>query len=210
MSAMNQKATKRARWRVAHEAARIILEEGVKDYQFAKHKAVNRLGTGDRTPLPSNLEIEEALLGRQRLFYTEQDYHHQSMLWKAALAAMQFLRAFNPRLVGDVIRGTANKHTVVNLHLFAEAMEDVLFHFLNAGISYRSAERRIRFGTEVSSFPSVQYLQTEFEIEAIILPSIKLWQAPTSTIDGKPMKRAEITEVEKRVATLCTAGYPSQ
>lgn len=199
---MSQKISNRLRWRVAQEAARIILEEGVNDYQLAKRKAVDRIGANERAPLPRNLEIEQAIRDRQQLFYTEKDYHHQFALWRAALAAMKFLHAFYPRLVGDVLRGTASTHSIVNLHVFADAVEEVLFQFLNAGIPYHSVERRVRFGNEVKSFPSVQYLEAEIEIEAVILPPKKLRQAPISTIDGKPMKRAEISEVNQKVATL--------
>ena len=190
------------RCRVAHEAARIILEEGVRDYQLAKRKAVDRIGAYDRVPLPRNLEIEQAIRDRQQLFYTEEDYNHQSALWRAALAAMIFLHTFNPRLVGELLRGTASKHSIVNLHVFADATEEVLFQFLNAGIPYHCAERRIRFKHEVKSYPSVHYLETQIEIEAVIFPPENLRQAPISAIDGKPMQRAEISAVKKKVATF--------
>ncbi len=199
---MSQKVNKRMRCRVAHEAARIILEEGVRDYQLAKRKAVDRIGANDRVPLPRNLEIEQAIRERQQLFFTEEDYSHQSALWRAALAAMTFLRTFSPRLVGEVLRGTAGKHSLVNLHVFADAAEEVLFQFLNAGIPYQCAERRIRFKNEVKSYPSVHYLETEIEIEIVVFPPEKLRQAPISAIDGKPMQRAEISVVKRKVATL--------
>ena len=44
---MAYKSNNRLRALVAQEAARIILEEGVKDYQLAKRKAVERLMCAD-------------------------------------------------------------------------------------------------------------------------------------------------------------------
>ena len=56
------------RVRIAQEAARIIREQGVRDYLVAKKKAAQRLAIFDRNVLPSNTEIAEALAEQQRLF----------------------------------------------------------------------------------------------------------------------------------------------
>ena len=57
-----------ARYSVAHEAARLMREHGIKDYLLAKRKAADRLGVTDRTSLPGNDEIIDALTEQQRLF----------------------------------------------------------------------------------------------------------------------------------------------
>ena len=46
---------------VAQEAARIIVNQGVRDYRLAKQKAAERLGLNSRGALPSNAEIEKAV-----------------------------------------------------------------------------------------------------------------------------------------------------
>ena len=54
---------------LAQEAARIMAEEGVRDFRFAKRKAAERLGFDPRSlHLPTNLEVEQALAEHQRLF----------------------------------------------------------------------------------------------------------------------------------------------
>ncbi len=58
----------RLRTLLTQECARIMAEEGVKDFMLAKRKATARLGLTNRTLLPSNIEIEQALLAYQRLF----------------------------------------------------------------------------------------------------------------------------------------------
>ncbi|MCB1806980.1 MAG: nucleotidyltransferase, partial [Candidatus Competibacteraceae bacterium] len=50
------------RYLIAHETAKIMAEEGIKDYRLAKSKAANRLGQSLQTCLPSNSEVEAALL----------------------------------------------------------------------------------------------------------------------------------------------------
>ena len=46
------------RHQVAHEAARLMIEHGIRDYQLAKRKAAERLRVGDTRDLPRNDEIE--------------------------------------------------------------------------------------------------------------------------------------------------------
>ena len=57
---MGKRASGAQSSRVVHEAARIICEDGLSDYRLAKQKAVERLGLGFGTPLPSNAEIGRA------------------------------------------------------------------------------------------------------------------------------------------------------
>ena len=53
--------TERARQVLAQEAARIIVNHGVRDYRVAKQKAAERLGVNGRGALPGNAEIEAAV-----------------------------------------------------------------------------------------------------------------------------------------------------
>ena len=50
--------SERARQVVAQEAARIIVDHGIRDYRVAKQKAAERLGMNGRGSLPGNAEIE--------------------------------------------------------------------------------------------------------------------------------------------------------
>ncbi|MFZ9643274.1 MAG: hypothetical protein ACO29L_07420, partial [Candidatus Methylopumilus sp.] len=46
---------------VAQQAARMMAEDGVTDYAYAKKKAGRQLGVVDASCLPSNAEIEEEI-----------------------------------------------------------------------------------------------------------------------------------------------------
>ncbi|HZV38696.1 MAG TPA: hypothetical protein VFF96_08110, partial [Pseudoxanthomonas sp.] len=60
--------TRERRHRLAHEAARLMAEGGIRDFHQAKLKAASRLGIFDDASLPRNREIEDALREYQRLF----------------------------------------------------------------------------------------------------------------------------------------------
>ena len=62
--------TRERRHRLAHEAARLMAEGGMRDYHQAKLKAASRLGIHDDASLPRNREIDEALREcTQNLFF---------------------------------------------------------------------------------------------------------------------------------------------
>src|SRR5579863_4369757 len=85
---------------LTQEAARIMSEEGVRDFLFAKRKAAERLGFDPRSlHLPTNLEVEEALAARQRLFQAESQPGHLRHLRQTAREALRLFARFNPRLV---------------------------------------------------------------------------------------------------------------
>jgi len=127
---------------LAQEAARIMAEQGIHDFLTAKRKAGERLGVSDESVMPRNTEVEAALIEYQRLFRA--DSHQETLLAQrqAALRAMQYLAAFDPRLVGPVLSGTATAYADVQLHLFAERAESVALKLLDRGIAHEVTERR--------------------------------------------------------------------
>jgi hypothetical protein len=202
--AMVNRTDRRARTLIAQEAARIILDEGIQDYHLAKRRAMARMGISERGGLPRNTEIEQAIREHQELFFTEDDHRHRHALWRAALAAMRLLQAYSPRLVGPVLNGTAGRHSAVTLHVFSDSVEEILFRLMDARIAYRSTERRLRVGKETRPYPCLCFITADIEVEAIVMPGKELRQSPFSAIDGKPMRRAEIREVTRRLAALGT------
>lgn len=185
------------RARVAEEAARIIREQGVRDYLLAKRKAAERLGIDDRTALPSNQEIAEALSAQQRLFGGVAHLDNLQALREAALAAMRLVDAFDPRLVGPVLEGTATPHSDISLHLFADSAEEVAFHLMEIGVRYRTGDKRVRLpGGQHVSYPSFSFESGEATVEATVFPGNAVRQAPTCPVSGGPMRRARRDELE--------------
>ena len=98
-----QTRTRERRQRLAHEAARLMAEGGIRDYQQAKRKGAERLGIHDDASLPRNVEIEEALRSYQRLFRGDDQPAALDARRQAALDALEFFAAYAPRLVGPVL-----------------------------------------------------------------------------------------------------------
>jgi hypothetical protein len=185
------------RTRVAEEAARIMREQGVRDFLLAKRKAADRLGVVDRNALPANQEISAALAAQQRLFGGSEHEDNLRSLREVALRAMSLLERFHPRLVGPVLAGTATAHADVSLHVFAATPEDIAFLLIERGIRYRTGDRRVRLANgEHASYPSFEFESGEVAIEATVFPEHGLREAPLCPISGGPMRRARRDEIE--------------
>jgi len=197
---MPKRAAQRAgelRNRVAQEAARIMREQGVRDFLLAKRKAADRLGIVDRNALPANAEIAEALAEQQRLFGGAAHDDNLRALRVVALRAMALLEPFKPRLVGPVLGGTATPHSDVSLHVFAPTPEDVAFMLMERAVKYRTADRRVRLANgEHASYPAFEFESGEVGIEATVFPEQGLREAPLCPISGASMRRARREEVE--------------
>jgi hypothetical protein len=189
------------RYGIAHEAARIMREQGVKDFLLAKRKAAERLGISDRTSLPGNDEIAAALTEQQRLFGGSAYPARLRALRETATRAMDLLSGFEPRLVGSVLSGAVTEHSEVNLHVFTDAPEAIAMHLMDCDIPYESSERRIRYPSErIESRPSFRFVAGDVAVEATVFPVHGLRQAPSCPVDGRPMQRARLPELEALLA----------
>jgi hypothetical protein len=186
----------RVRQLITEEAARIILDEGVADYGLAKRKAAERLGAGQTRNLPRNAEIEDAVHARQRLFEREETRRELMRLRAAAVEAMRLLSPFGPRLVGPVLEGVVNGREEVILHVFADSVEEIIFHLEDRGIRWRADERRLRTAQGYMNYPVIGFAGAGADVEAVVFPVKGIRQAPPSPVDGKPMRRAGVKEVE--------------
>ena len=193
----------RKRQTVAQEAARIIVEHGVRDYRVAKQKAAERLGINGRGSLPGNAEIEQALSNHLSLFRGDAHIDHLQQMRETALQAMQLLATFRPRLVGPVLQGTADENSAVNLHVFADSPESVAAELGAVGLACRPYERRLKIsrgrGAKPRVFAGYRFDLDGAVVEATVFPVDGIRQSPISPIDGRPMKRADRKAVEKLI-----------
>lgn len=192
----------RNRVRIAQEAARLMSEHGIRDFHHAKLKAAERLGILDTQALPRNQEIEQALREHQRLFLGDSQPQLLRQRREAALDAMRFLAAFEPRLVGAVLEGTADAHSAVCLHLYSDDPEAVMLYLREHGVPFDTQMRRLRYGRDEDQ-PEYQVLlfaADELPFDLTVLPRDALRQAPLDRADDRPMRRASLTQVELLLA----------
>ena len=203
---MRNRQTDRAhqtRERIAQEAARVMIEGGIRDFHLAKRKAMDRLRISDNSKLPGNDEVERAIQEYQRLFLGDRQPAQLVELRRTALRAMEFLGRFKPRLVGPVLIGTADANSEICLHVFAQTAEEVAIFLMDCAIEHQQAEKRLRMSSnETLRMPSFRFFADGMQIEVVVFSESGRRHPPLSPVDGRPVRRANIDEVASLTASL--------
>lgn len=181
---------------VAVEAARIMAEDGLRNHLEAKLRAAERLGLASDAALPRNKEIEAAFREHLMLFKSDSQPQLLRELRQSALNALRFFDAFEPRLVGAVLDGSADEFSAVCLQVFTDTNEEVGWHLDQHAIPFDIETRRIRMAPDSDHLASVyQFVADEHPIDITVLPRIALRQAPLSGVDARPMQRASLKQL---------------
>lgn len=194
------------RHQLAEEAARLIVEHGIQDFALAKRKAAERLGVRVRAgALPSNAEIQEHVVERQRIFEPEAHDQRLAKLRSVATGVMEVLDDFRPKLVGAVLDGTATLTSPIELHVFSDSPEAVAAALEVRGFRLHDNQRRYRFGREVTEqIPGFELVVDDEELQVMVFPERGSGHSPLSPIDGRPMRRASRSAV---MALLAPGAY---
>lgn len=191
----------RTRTLLAQTCARIMAEEGVRDFRAAKRKAAQRMGVSPRALMPSNVEIQTALTEYQRLFRADTQCSLLRKLRAGALDAMRFFSPFRPRLVGAVLAGTVGVDDDVQLHVFTDTPEEVQVFMMQHEIPVETGSRRYRMGGgEYLMFPTFVFGAGAINYDLTVFPLSVEREAPKSPVDGKAMRRATVRELEMMCA----------
>ncbi len=185
---------------ITFEAARIIHDLGRRDYNTARIKAAQRLGCKDQKRLPSNTEIQQALIEYQKIFLANDQPRIIDDLRKLAHEAMTHLSQFSPRLVGGLLGGDADSTSPIQLHLFSESPELIAMHLLDSGIPYQESDKTLFFTkSRKQKQPVFRFYSGETEVELIWFPSGSIGHPPLSAIDQKPEKRVSLTQLKSMI-----------
>ncbi|MBI5919992.1 MAG: hypothetical protein HY849_11565 [Nitrosomonadales bacterium] len=151
------------REQLAHHAARLMAEDGITDYTYAKRKAARQMGAADTHHLPSNQEVDEALRSFRALFQRDTHPGVLRALREQALTFMERLAPFHPYLTGSVLDGTAGEQSDINLVAFSDDDKAVMLYLLKHGWDFEGGEWRVHFGGKLQTVPSFT-LQTEIGV----------------------------------------------
>lgn len=159
------------REQLAHQAARLIAEDGITDYAFAKRKAARQMGAMDTRHMPSNDEVDAALYSYRTLY--QQDSHPGILrqLREQARDTMCMLQPFHPYLTGSVLNGTAGPQSDVNLVIYSDDAKAVMIYLLGHSQLFENGEWRVNLAGRQQIVPGFT-LQTEsgIPVHLAILP----------------------------------------
>ena len=120
---------------IAAAAAQMVVEEGL-EYGPAKRRAVRQLGLPQRTPLPGNDEVEDAVRDYIAVFCADTQPAELLALRRLALQWMERLAVFRPHLSGAVWHGTATRLSDIYLQLFCDDEKSAEIALIDMGQPY--------------------------------------------------------------------------
>ena len=190
---------------IAYEAARLMYEDGVREYRDAKRKAAKRFGPEKAlslgSHLPTNAQIHEELA--RMIAAREEDLLPERLLRLrlTAVAYLELVSDFSPYLVGSVLSGAVTSRSDVDIHLFPDATEAVEDLLKRRGIPFETETVPIRKGGVITDYTHI-YLEDEGTvIECSVYPAEQRRNRTVSSITGKPMERANLARLRKIIAT---------
>jgi len=136
MSSKNIKMT------IASLAARMIMEEGVKDYFFAKKKAAKSLGFHEDINLPTNSQIDIAIEEFHKIYNQDIGIDFLEHFKSQALNIMNMFKNFKPHLMNKLSEGIIPKFPEIKINLFADNIKDIEYVLLNSEIPYEFSETK--------------------------------------------------------------------
>ena len=206
---MTRENTDQLRQLIAQQAARMMAEDGINDFAYAKKKAGKQLGVTESSVLPTNAEIEEEVRLYHNIYNADEQPLELAKLRKAALMTMQIFERFSPHLTGSVLDGTAGKFSQTNIHLFADSAKDVEMFLLNQQIPFESSEKSFRISDKPSKDKKekvrktvpVFTLETELGLQKLSVFDVDdMRVAVKRTADGSNADRADISDLQALIS----------
>jgi len=195
-------STRKLRQKISFEAARIMAEEGVCDFQRAKDKACARLGTRKKQDLPTNYEIESELASRLHMYAGRRTIQLRQEHLDVALEVMELLDGYSPALTGATLSGAITEARPVELHTFAHTPDEVCTVLDRAGVRYRLIDKRIRLPRGGFDFlPTARFVVNQIDVNVFIFPD-EASQPALNPVDGRPMKRASLKKVRRMIRDM--------
>ncbi|MES2913420.1 MAG: hypothetical protein V4718_18655 [Pseudomonadota bacterium] len=120
---------------IAATAAALVVEEGL-EYGQAKRRAVKQMGLPQRTELPGNDLIEDAVLEYIAIFCADTQPVELAALRELALVWMQRMSGFRPYLAGAVWHGTATRLSDIYIQLFCDDPKSAEIALIEHNVDY--------------------------------------------------------------------------
>jgi len=204
---IRQRGSTHARIQLAQEAARLMYEEDVAQYFTAKRMAAKRLFGRDGArmvrhrpaDLPSNGEIQQALLTLADFTEGGARTARLTQMRKLALQTMLLLEAFEPRLIGSVATGHVHRESDIDVQLFCDDPDAPEAFFRARDWPYEREDVLIRRGSDWREYQHIR-LDADFPIELTVYPRQELRVRARSSTDGQAITRLTIHHVQALLA----------
>ena len=184
------------RQQICDTAARIIHEDGIRDYHKAKIRACQTLHIKTNALLPTNEEIELAVKRRVQLFTRPTGPDKLQIQLSVAADMLNILHAYHPRATGTLFSGIQLKNMPVEIHAFSNSAELIIEELNWRGITSRLVEKRYRHtNAQYEHVPLITCRLDDVDIEISVFEDKALHRSPVCPTNGKVYKRVSLSEL---------------
>ena len=184
------------RQQICDAAARIIYEDGIRDYQKAKQRACDSLHIKSNTSLPTNAEIEQAVHRRVELFEAADSNTGSQTQLKTARDILTILSTYQPRVTQSLVTSIKLKNSPLEIHTFSDSAELVCDELNWRGISSFIAEKRYRYSNaQYVNVPLIICQLDDFDIEISVFKEKELHRSPLCPTNGKAYQRISLKQL---------------
>jgi hypothetical protein len=174
---------------LAEIAARIMHQQRLQDYGVAKRKALETLATTPQTAMPENRLINEALQRYIACFGNADDQNWAAQLKRSAKEASAFLSEFPHYIAGSLASNIAKLDDRLEIHLYSDSTEPLLWTLQDHHIPYREQERVVRINRQTeASYPCFSFVANDIPVSITVFPDSRP-RPRQCDIDGSPMPR---------------------
>ena len=186
------------RQQICDAAARIIYEDGIRDYQKAKQRACESLHIKSNTFLPTNEEIEHAVHRRIELFETHHQGSGNALQTNLAIAEdiLTILSNYQPRVTQSVFTSMKLKNNPLEIHTFSDSAELVCDELNWRGISSSVVEKRYRYtNSQYVNVPLIVCQLDDCDIEISVFREKELHRPPVCPTNGRVYQRISLKQL---------------
>ncbi len=186
---------KPARWSVAEEAARLMIEGGESEYLNAKERAIAMLGLSDQSRLPSNRQIRDCIgtLTKSHLGADEINRRVREMR-EIAEQIMTVIDDCDPFLIGSTLSGQIRECSDIDLHAYCDEIS-VLTTMLNT-CGYEEVEVET-IENRKGTFTHLRWHERDYPVEITVYEWSWRDLVLNSSVTGKPMKRVNLETLRR-------------
>ena len=201
----------KTRRQIAWLAAQMMYRREESEYYTAKMKAARKVCQGWVKPadLPSNAEIRDEIQLFARQFEGDERRENLRDMRVAALAMMQLLERYRPKLIGSVLTGHIRSGSDIDLHLFSDNLHAITGDLDYHGYQYTVERKKVRKGGVETTYRHI-HIQDHFMFELTVYPANQHSHVFKSSITGKPIERASINQLNAMLEEIYGAEQVQQ
>ncbi len=199
---MGSKLYTKEKHMIASEAANIVAAKGI-SFEAAKLEACKKLNISAKRKIPQDAEIEALLIERSKLFNYKSIMNKADLkkVHKTTIKAMELFSKFTPKVTGAVLTDIFHQNSSIELHLFADTIEDVERLLIDRSIQFELIDRKYKVAKgSCDTFYIISFFAGENNIKSVIFLNDSPYKNIIDSESETPLKRVSLKQFLEQIS----------